>query len=467
MKKYKELTKNVFLFIISSFIPKTISFFLVPVYTKFLTTYEYGVSDLINTTVSLILPIISLNIKDAVLRFSINNDIDKKKVFSNFMLIQIISFIILFLVSIFQFYFNLVKIPFMYVIFFDILLLSNSLYDNFCAFAKGINKVNIIVEASVLNSLVAVVLNIILIVYLKMGLFGFLLANSVGIVFADILFFFRIKSWKYIDFNLDFKILKKMIKYSFPLIFSAIAWWVNNASDRYIVTLFCGVSISGIYAAASKIPSILTTLQNVFMQAWSISAIKDYDKKDSDGFIGNMYSIMTFLLFTACSILILFNIFVSRILFQNEFFNAWKYVPFLLISVAVDGLALFICNIFFAVNDTKSRAIVTIFSAVINTVLNFILILRFGAYGAAIATFIGYFVGFCVSRIMIKKYITLNANMKLNDLVIFLVFIQAILAFFGNKFVLLQLVILILILAFNIKKIKLIFNMFLNKVLKK
>ena len=54
MSKYKKLIKNILLFALSSFIPKAMSFFLVPIYTAYLTTGEYGVSDLINTTVSLL-----------------------------------------------------------------------------------------------------------------------------------------------------------------------------------------------------------------------------------------------------------------------------------------------------------------------------------------------------------------------------------------------------------------------------
>ena len=463
MRKYIDLVKNILLFLISSFIPKAISFFLVPIYTCYLSTKEFGISDLINTTVALLLPIVTLNIKDAVLRFSINDNYDNKDVFSSFCIIQLLGIFFVFIISVLQYYFNILNIPFVYVIFFDILLISTSIYDNFCSFSKGIGKVKVIVEASVLNSIITVFLNIFLIVVLKMGLYGFLIANCVGYIFTNILFFIRIKAWKFINFEFNKTVMKKMIMYSFPLVFSAIAWWVNNASDRYVISLICGVSISGIYAVSTKIPSILTTFQSVFMQAWSISAIKDFDKKDSDAFIGNMYSILNFLLFSCCSILIIFNLVISKVLFKKEFFLAWKYVPFLLISVAIDGMALFICNLFFAINDTKSRAIVTICGAIINTILNFVLIYYFDAFGAAIATLVGYFTGFCVSRYIAKKSFYINTNMKKNDLIIFIVFIQSILAYFGNRFIILQILLFCTIIMFNIDKIKKILNTFLKK----
>lgn len=69
LEKSKKLIQNVFLFFLASFIPKTISFFMVPLYTECLSTLEYGTIDLITTTVQLLLPILTLQVQDAILRF--------------------------------------------------------------------------------------------------------------------------------------------------------------------------------------------------------------------------------------------------------------------------------------------------------------------------------------------------------------------------------------------------------------
>lgn len=57
------------------------------------------------------------------------------------------------------------------------------------------------------------------------------------------------------------------------------------------MTFFCGTAINGIYAVSYKIPTILSTIQTIFYNAWSISAITEFDKDDRDGFIGNIYTI--------------------------------------------------------------------------------------------------------------------------------------------------------------------------------
>ena len=82
LEKSKKLIQNVFLFFLASFIPKTISFFMVPLYTECLSTLEYGTIDLITTTVQLLLPILTLQVQDAILRFSVAGQDDPRKVFS-------------------------------------------------------------------------------------------------------------------------------------------------------------------------------------------------------------------------------------------------------------------------------------------------------------------------------------------------------------------------------------------------
>ena len=467
MNKYKKLIKNILLFALSSFIPKAMYFFLVPIYTSHLSTGEYGTSDLINTTVSLFMPILTLNIRDAVLRFTLDKKYDAKDSLNISLRIIFLDFILLTAITLLMLNFNYFNINPLYIIFFDIMLIANSLYDVFCSFCKGIEKIDTIVTASIVNSTFTFLFNILFIVILKDGLRGFLFANSLGTIFAIGVYIIKGKLFKYFSINYSKKQLKEMIKYSFPMVFSAIAWWINNASDRYIITWLIGVSASGIYAVSSKIPSILTTFQNVFMQAWSISAIKEFDKDDKDSFIGNMYTLMSCMLCLLCSLIILFNLLIAKIMFSGDFYIAWKYVPPLVLSITFDGLALFIGNLFYAVKDTRARAVATILGAIVNTILNFLLIKTVGVYGAALATVIGYGSGFVLSRILIKKYINMNTDMKKNDIILFLLVLQVIFSYFGNKLIIVQFVITITIALAYKKEIIKVISVIKNKLASK
>ena len=79
-QKFKKLSQNTILFTISGFGSKIISFLLLPLYTYMLSTEEYGNLDIVSTTAQLIIPILTLNIQDAVLRFVLDKEYDAKKV---------------------------------------------------------------------------------------------------------------------------------------------------------------------------------------------------------------------------------------------------------------------------------------------------------------------------------------------------------------------------------------------------
>ena len=77
-KNNKKLISNIFMMFLVYFLPKIFSFFLVPVYTSYLTTEEYGISDIIISTSSLISPFVALATPSAILRYTIENKEDKR-----------------------------------------------------------------------------------------------------------------------------------------------------------------------------------------------------------------------------------------------------------------------------------------------------------------------------------------------------------------------------------------------------
>lgn len=102
-------------------------------------------------------------------------------------------------------------------------------------------------------------LNIFLLCVLKIGIYGYFIANISGILIQNIYLTVRIKGWNYITKTREYNsaLEKEMIHYSLPTIANAISWWVNGLADRYVIIFFCGIASNGVYSVASKIPSIL------------------------------------------------------------------------------------------------------------------------------------------------------------------------------------------------------------------
>lgn len=183
-----------------------------------------------------------------------------------------------------------------------------------------------------------------------------------------------------------------MLLYSVPLIMTNIGWWINNTSDRYIITYFYDVSLNGLLSVAYKIPSILSIVAGVFIQAWQISAMKEYEKKGSKEFYRNVFLYLNVFLYFIAFGLIIMTRPLAYIAFQKEFYSAWVFVPFLLLSMVFTANAGFFSPIITSSYNTKDVALSTVYGAGANIVLNILLLKLIGPEGVAIATAISGFI---------------------------------------------------------------------------
>ena len=176
MGRGKELVKNTAIVAVGKVCTKFLSFFLLPFYTAVLSTEEYGIVDLLNTYISLLLPIIAFQIEDALFRFLVDvrqREEEKRKVISTvtlFAAFQSVLFIIIFTV-IRQFvsiqYGNYLMMNVVVSIFSGAMLqLARGVGDNY-TYAFG----------SFLTALVAILMNIGLVLFLRMGAEGLLITS--------------------------------------------------------------------------------------------------------------------------------------------------------------------------------------------------------------------------------------------------------------------------------------------------
>ena len=463
-KKYSYLSKNVLLFSLNGFIPKILSFILIPIYTGYLTEAQYGVSDLITTTVQLLVPIFTIDIQDAVMRYALDNDHDNRDVFSACLKIVSIGTLLVTLGAVVTYFLHIPGIEPMYLVFVVLMFLSTSLTNCFSLFCRGIDQVKVIVIGSVLHSVITLTANILFLTVFHWGLTGFLVANTIGTMLTLVYEFVAAKLYRYIRLSINKQTFREMVSFSFPLIFSVVAWWINNASDHYVLAWISGVATSGLYAIAYKIPNLLSMFQNIFTQAWSISAIKEFDKDDSDGFVGKMYNTVNFAMMLVCSVIIILDVPIAYFLYSNDFFEAWRFVPPLLISVVFNAMALFIGSIFTAVKDTKTLSISTLIGAGINTVCNVVFIYFWGAYGAAIATLIGYGVTLVMRHIILRKHIRMKIHWPRDIAAYAALIAQMIVAYFGWKTIPLQVIATVVLIVLYRKEIGAILKLVKNKL---
>ncbi|MBO6193563.1 MAG: oligosaccharide flippase family protein, partial [Clostridiales bacterium] len=446
--KYKYLAKNTAVFAISSFGSKLLVFLLVPFYTRVLSTEEYGSVDLVTTTSSLLTFVVTICIADAVIRFAIDGVSSRYGVFR--FGIEVVSFgslifaLILFVVR----SIHIFDLEDYYYLFLFAILYTGAISQVISNYLRAIDRVKDVGVMGILVTLFTIVSNLLLLLVFKLGVVGFLLSNVIGHLIPAFYGFYIIYRYDRACFSqiCSKETKRQMVMYSLPLIFNGLAWWANSCLDRYFIVFYFSAAVNGVYAVASKIPTILNTINQIFSQAWNLSAIKEYDGEDKSGFFGGIYSLYNFILVSGCSFLILLNIPLAKILFAKEFFEAWNYSSLLLISTVFSAMSSILGSVFVAVKNSKIFAYSTVVAAGLNALFNWILIPIYGALGAAIATVISFFAIWLIRYICVVRYIKLRINIVRDVFSYVLLVSQSVLEHIGNHNYYLQSLVFIVIL---------------------
>lgn len=196
------LMKNTGILTISNFSSKILVFLLVPLYTSVLTTEEYGTYDLIISTVTLVYPVITLNIADAVMRFSMDRNYDKKKVASIGFRYIVISFFLVLVFAVIMKNIHIVNDWSNLLLYIVLYYISYALNQYFIQLAKGLERVSDMAVAGVISTITMLGGNILLLLAFKMRLEGFFLASILAQIIPAIYFVIRMKFWE--NFELYF-----------------------------------------------------------------------------------------------------------------------------------------------------------------------------------------------------------------------------------------------------------------------
>lgn len=452
-KRVNFLLKNTILFTISSFGSKLISFFLVPLYTNILSTADYGNADLISTSVSLLLFVFTLNISSSVLRFAMDTNEYHEKVLAFGMKVFALGTAGLGILLVLFHTFLQSTWTSRQLFYLFCLFLFSGLNEMFNNYVRARDKVTVVVIASISATLTTVLLNIMLLVVFKWGFDGYMVSIIMGQFLSCAIYVLAIKPHFISAGNLDSTIKQQMMFYSIPLIFNGVAWWINQSLDKYFINGYLGVEENGIYAAAAKIPTILSTFLTIFLQAWGLLAIKEYNKEDSDSFYSEYYNTFNGILILVTSTLIFFNIPLSTILCKKDFFVAWQFSSVLVLAVLFNGLSSFVGSFFSAAKNNTIFAVSTFFAAVVNIVLNYILIPEFGVLGASVATVVSFYFVWMVRIFCTKRIIHLHLHLCNKILCYLLLSLQI---FLEHKYIggyILQFIVFIVLVLLNWKSL--------------
>lgn len=411
---YKELKRNTFIIAISNIGSKAITFILAPLYSYFLSTSQYGTMDLITTTVSLIIPFVCLDIFEATFRYSNDKEYDDNKVLSSSLAVCVPCLIIAFAFLIGSLIIAKGNIYIPYTIAYVVL---GAFINIVSQYARGNKEMKVFASTGIINSFVLLITNAIFLILLKLELNGWLISYLIAQLAASVYLTARCKVYRRLSAeNVDREYIKTFLRFCTPLIPTAAMWWVMNASDRYMITFFLGAGFNGIYAAANKLPTILSVFENVFYQSWQTTAISTMNDKERDRIYSNVFNKYLIILTIGVLGLLLIGKPLLTHLFAKDYYSAWIPLAPLIVSVLIHALAGNLGSLYSVFKSTNGALYSTIIGAGTNIVLNFAVIPIIGIYGAALTTLIGYIVTLIYRWFDVKKFVHLK--LKKTDLLL-------------------------------------------------
>lgn len=403
-KKQSELLKNTVILTVGKICTQFVSFLLLPLYTALLSPEEYGIVDLFNTYIALLLPFFNWQFDAGLFRFMIDARQDSrklKKIFSTVFLAhgaQAAIYILFYIVA--Q---NFISSE--YKIFLAIDVLLNIFLNSMLQFPRGLGNNTVYSIASFMSATATVALNVLLIAAFNMGAYGMFLSVVLSKIITILYLLLAQKMWRYFSFReFDTTIFKQMLSYSLPLIPNQLSWWVISASDRTIISWALGVFANGVYAVANKFSSVFITFYNFFNLALTESASLHLKEDDGEDFLRETINTM-FSLFSCICIGIIACMPVFFSIFINEqYHDAYFQIPILLLATLFQVVVGLYSVIYVALKKSGEIAKTSIYSAIINIVVNVLLIRHIGLYAASIST-LAAFASMAVYRYFdIKKY---------------------------------------------------------------
>lgn len=409
MSRSDRVIKTTIIYFIGNFASKLLGFVLLPLYTAYLTSADYGTVDILMSTLPLIAPIFTMQVTESVFRFLMtdNTDEERKKTITNALVIfatGVLAFVVLYLPFLY-------KLDFNYGVLFLVYFLVTYMGIFLQQVLRGLQRTIEYAVTGVISTVVHATLNIFLLVKIGLGGEALLISSIAGSLVITIFMVLRTKVWRYFDLKRLSKIeISRQLKFGIPLIPNQIAWWVIGLLGKYILLYYHGVADNGILAIASKFPNLITIISSIFLQAWTENIIKEYSSEDRDEFFNTSFS--TFMVFTislAACLLPVIKIY-NVLTISGEFINAWKFVPILIVGSAFNSFSAFLGTIYTASTKTKQAFTTTIIAAISNLILSLILIPTLSIWGVVVSNMVSFIV-LCFVRI---KSVNSIINLKVD-----------------------------------------------------
>lgn len=386
-----KLIKNTVYYSIGEIVPRIISFILLPILTIYLTPSEYGINMYTNSVMMFVFVLASLSLNTFLLKnYYAQKDENSRKELIGGIFLFIILFniaIVILQVLFFPFFIEFFKINVPFKPYF-LLAILNNFFDIISLIPLVLFRVKEDARGFLIMSLSRTIFQFLLI-YILVVIFNQGLEGSyygrlyVNIPFAFV-YFYYIKRNGVLKINI--KLIKEALHFSLPLLPGSLAYLLISLSDRVILERYISLDQLGIYSVAVTLALVLNVIDQALYKTFEPILFKESFNINFQDTNTKLYKIYLFALFIGAFATSLFSKEFFLIATSGVFREAYKIVPFLIISVVISGINTYLNILMIIRNKQKMVSLVLIASAIVSVVLNLVFIPFFGFYGAIIAS---------------------------------------------------------------------------------
>lgn len=423
--KYRMLFKDVVIFGLGTLGSKLILFLLLPLYTKALTSEEYGVADLVFSVSELLRPFISLAIYNGLQRYGLAKDCDKDQAFRCATMVFLAGTAITFAAAPLFGLYGPVREWRWYLAAYAVTVFASK---NVMIYLKITDQNKLYAVLSILQAFLLAVGSILLLVVWRRGIPGYLTANILAPLVVVVVGFLAGGACRGLSrSSYNGSLMKEMVRYSVPFIMNDISWWLIHSSDKLMIEGMIDADALGIYTAASKIPLLINVVMAVFGQAWDLSVVKEYENENNRDYYSKVLQYFAITVFGICICIVLGIKPFMRVYVGGAFQSAWRYVPLLLFSAAFAALDMFVTTFFTALKKSSAVMWPTVFGGIVNVALNFYFIQRMGIWGAVLGTAAAYLLMLSLRIVLLRRALPFDMHLKKAGLLALAAGVQALL----------------------------------------
>lgn len=401
---------------IGVFLKKALGFFLIPLYTHYFTHTQYGKLAMIYLFCGALTTFFNLGLNEAFLKQFTDEKKDRSEVFSRFFLFRIgYASLFLFVVFILSREFsnllltsgdiNLIQLA-------AITIWIECLSNPGLLILRITNRSRKYVFINTLRFVINIALNILFVLYYKMGIAGVLLGNLGSSFLLFALLYPEMR--KFLTVKIDWKPIKKLLAYGLPILpLSIIVWLGLDLIDRWLIKWILGLDKTGIYTLGYQFGTAMGVLVYGFCGAWTAFFYNNPENKKAFANASVIFVRASLILW---GILSFFTPEIFRVMVAEKYWIAQSIVPIIALSYIFFGLEEIFAAGFYIKSRTGLLVPIGLTPLLINISLNIYLIPRYGIMGAAAATLFSYFLFAFFAYFVGNKIFPVNYNLKIISL---------------------------------------------------